>query len=430
MLSASSSRQPRPHPSAARRPKLVRVAFRIVALLVPLGLLLVVAEVGVRLLVPSERWKVVDATHHWQIDPRLGWVQQPNLDSYTIDVLTNETIPLETNGDGLLPQTATPRKPPETLRVLLVGDSTIVGAGVHERERIHTVLTELLADRGVRVDVVNAGTQGFATDQAALRLEQLIGTYDPDVVLHCVCSNDFVANTLQTNHGLTKPSFRLDDGGALVANPFTPSEDIPQMGSGIGGWIQHSAVYRLARPRLVVLRARLGGWEARNLIGMVSDWYYDPAALERVDWPLFGALVQRMNRSASDHGALFAVYLHPDAASAWDPVIQDSVAGIDPSRSYDRFALERRVTEELERRGVRFVPLVAYFVERQERGPFHLLPRDPHCNAEGYRMQAERLAEFLAEEALSSPPPTGSDRSVPAIRRAPPADPSASASGG
>ena len=429
MPSASSSRKAPAHPSAARRPKLLSVAFRVVALLVPLGLLLIVAEVGVRLLIPSERWRVVDATHHWQIDPALGWVQQPNLDSYTIDVLTNEAIPLRTNGDGLLPPTATPRKPPEMLRVLLVGDSTIVGAGVHERERIHSVLAELLAERDVRVDVVNAGTQGFATDQAALRLEQLIGPYDPDVVLHCVCSNDFVANTLQTNHGLTKPSFRLDDGGGLVANPFTPSEDIPQMGSGIGGWIQHSAVYRLARPRLIVLRARLGGWEARNLIGVASDWYYDAAALERVDWPLFGALVQRMNRTASDHGALFAVYLHPDAGSVWDPVIQDTTAGIDPSRDYDRFALERRAAAELERRDVRFVPLVAYFAQRQERGPFHLLPRDPHCNAEGYRMQAERLAEFLSEEALSSPTPTGSDRSAPAVRQAPPKDPSASASG-
>ena len=429
MPSASPSRRTRPRPSAAKRSKLVRLTFRVVALLVPLILLLVVAEVGVRLFVPPERWKVIDATHHWQIDPALGWVQQPNLDSYTIDVLTNEAIPLETNGDGLLPATATPRKPPEAPRVLLVGDSTIVGAGVHERERIHTVLAELLADRGIRVDVVNAGTQGFATDQSALRLEQLVDRYDPDVVLHCVCANDFVANTLQTNHGLTKPSFRLDDAGVLVANPFTPSEDIPRMGSGFGGWIQHSAVYRLARPRLIVLRARLGGWEARNLIGMASDWYYDAAALERVDWSLFGALVQRMDRIASDHGALFAVYLHPDAGSVWDPVIRETEAGIDPSWDYDRFALERRATAELERRGIRFVPLVAYFVQRQERGPFHLLPRDPHCNAEGYRMQAERLAEFLSEEAFSSPPPTGSDRSAPAIRQAPPEDPSASASG-
>ena len=89
--------------------------------------------------------------------------------------------------------------------------------------------------------------------------------------------------------------------------------------------------------------------------------------------------------------------------------------------------------DELERRGIRFVPLVEYFAERQERGPFHLLPRDPHCNATGYLMEAERLGEFLVDEdglGISSRALPDSVRSAPADQPAPPAGRSASGAAG
>jgi hypothetical protein len=130
---------------------------------------------------------------------------------------------------------------------------------------------------------------------------------------------------------------------------------------------------------------------------MASDWYYDDAVLERIDWPLFGALVARMNRSATEHGAVFAAYLHPDLGATWDPVIEDTRKSIGTELGFDRYALERRVSAEVGARDVTFLPLVRHFAEQQHRGPFHLLPRDPHCNAEGYRLQAEILTDFVLQ---------------------------------
>ena len=69
-------------PATGRRSRLVRIAFRLLTLLVPLALLILVTEIGIRLTVPPERWRVVDATHNWQLDPLLGWVNGSNLDSY------------------------------------------------------------------------------------------------------------------------------------------------------------------------------------------------------------------------------------------------------------------------------------------------------------------------------------------------------------
>jgi lysophospholipase L1-like esterase len=374
----------------------LRLLFPLLTLVLALVLLAGLAEIAIRFAVAPERWRFVDATHHWQLDPRLGWVQGANLDSFSIDLLTNQAIPLRTNADGLMPATAVRERAAGVKRVLLVGDSTIVGAAVPEEQRIHNALRQLLAERGLEVEVLNAGTEGFSTDQAMLRLEQLVGPYDPDVVLHCVCANDLVANTLPENYGLNKPWFRLGASGELIAGAFTPSEKIRELGTGPGALVQHSALYRLLRPKIVVLRARMGGWEARNLIGLDNDWYHDEQALERIDWALFGALVARMQAQSGGHGALFAAYLHPDVGATWDPAIEEARKGIGPDQAYDRYALERRVAREVEGHEATFLPMVQRFAEQQQRGPFHLLPRNPHCNGEGYRVQAEVLAEFVA----------------------------------
>jgi lysophospholipase L1-like esterase len=421
------------HPERRRRAGLRRAALGALGVGIPLLLLLALGETAVRLLVPPERWTFVDATHHWRLDPALGWVQAPNLDTYVLAPEGGARLPLRTNDDGLLPVTARREKPAGALRLLLVGDSTIVGAGVDEPQRIHAVLAEELARRGLVVDAINAGTQGFATDQALLRLEQLIGPYAPDVVLHCVTANDLVANRLEQNHGLNKPTFRVDAAGHLEALPFRPSERVRAMGTGPAKLIQYSALYRLLQPRIAVVRARLGGWEERHLAGVDTDWYADPASLERVDWELFGALVARMHDLADAHGALFLVYLHPELAAVWDPTVEAARERLAAGASYDRLALERRVGAELERRGIPFLPLVAAFAARQERGPFHLLPRDPHCNAAGYRLQATLIADFLLAEdglALSARRPPGSARWAPAAPAEPRADRAAAAPAG
>ena len=70
--------------------------------------------------------------------------------------------------------------------------------------------------------------------------------------------------------------------------------------------------------------------------------------------------------------------------------------GVEPSR-WDRHAFERRLAAEAEAHRVRFAPVVDFFVARQSRGPFHLLPRDFHCNPVGYELTAELLAEWLID---------------------------------
>jgi hypothetical protein len=147
----------------------------------------------------------------------------------------------------------------------------------------------------------------------------------------------------------------------------------------------------------VVLRTRFGGWESRNLIGLAPDVYYAPRQLEAIDWRLFTALLVAMDAAAKRQGAGFFFYSHPALGEVWDPYIRDTEKrlGLPPGR-YDRHALERRLAAVAAARSVLYCPLIDTFLANRSRGPFHLLPRDPHCNPAGYEVTAEAIARFLA----------------------------------
>jgi hypothetical protein len=366
-------------------------------------LALVVLEVAIRLFVPESQWRYRDASMDWQPDPALGWVVKPDLDVTTRSEEGAE-IRFRTNPDGLTPWTARREKAPGVVRVLIVGDSTVVGRAVPPEAAVHAALQRLLAGRGLRAEVLNAGVEGYSTDQVLLRLRQLLPLYRPDVVLYGLCDNDFGGNAVAEAYGVAKPRFVLAESGSLELQPLPANARPAEIRSFLQGprsWIQHLAVYRIVRPRLMVLRARFGGWENRNLIGLPLGFYSDPREMETLGWPLFSALLREMRAESARHGAAFLFYSHPAVAEVWDPYIRDvkgrlqAQAGLSPEQ-YDRFALQKRLQAVAEAESIAYCPLIGRFLAQAGRGPFHLLPRDPHCNAVGYQVTAEGLADCLS----------------------------------
>ena len=257
-------------------------------------------------------------------------------------------------------------------------------------------ISSALRAAGIDAEVINAGVEGYSTDQELLRMEHLVPLYRPDMVLLEICDNDFGANQSRRAYGMSKPSFVLGEDGALKEIPPEPNDHVTTHHSGVGAWLRHSALYRLIRPRLTILRAKLGGWEERNMLGIAPDFYYSPDSLKEVDWKLLSALLLRMRKCCTSADARFLTYAHPSAFEVWNQSIKRAIRdqGLDPA-SYDRHALEKRLQEVARATGVEFCPLISHFELHQDRGPFHLLPKDPHCNGVGYEMTAEVLSGQL-----------------------------------
>jgi GDSL-like Lipase/Acylhydrolase family len=389
-------------------------AVILISCLLTLGLL----EAAVRLLAPAHLWRQRDASDDWRPDPEIAWVQRPNLD-VTTRTEQGWTVRYRTNPDGLTPAGARRLKAPGVVRILLFGDSTVVGRGVPPDRTVHADLERLLRGAGKRVEVLNAGVEGYSTDQELLLMRRLIPLYHPDIVAYALCDNDFGGNESREAYGLPKPRFVVAADGALTYVPPPGAMPAPAGSSGGGPrhwreWLQGSALYRLLQPRLLVLRARFGGWQGRNLLGIAPDLYYVPERLEAIDWKLFTALLSAMDASARQGGARFFFYSHPAIAEVWDPYIRDTERKLRlPPGRYDRLALERRLERAAAGMGIPYCPLIETFQANAARGPFHLLPRDPHCNPVGYEVTAEALARFLVASGLLRSAPAGTAAAPP-----------------
>ena len=385
-----------------------RFLFPFLAMTLSLLLCLIVGELCVRWFVPSSYWKYFDATEDWKSDPETGWIQKPNINDRFVFHEFNTTVDFKTNMDGLLPIHAKREKKKGTLRIMIFGDSTVVGRSIPEKDRIHVQLEEILRRRGDNVEVINAGVQGYSTDQELLLARRMIPLYKPDIVLLCVCVNDFAANSLRTDHGHAKPMFIMEEGKLSGLIPPEPSNfRIVRKGySRLSPLIliQHSALYGYFRPNIFVLRARYQFlFRDQMMMGLPDDFYYNPSALNRLDFDLFEALLLEFNRNCKESGAKFVYYLNPHPIEVWNPYIVsvENRLGLQPG-SVDRYTIDRRLRRISEENKIKYLSFIEYFIKNQSRGPFHLLPRDPHCNPRGYELTAEALTANLAPMVAES----------------------------
>jgi hypothetical protein len=97
-----------------------------------------------------------------------------------------QSIPVDINSHGLRSPETTYEKPPDTFRILNLGDSVAMGWGVREEDtygrRLETLLNTKAAGT-LRYEVINAGTPGWNLENELAYLEAEGLKYDPDLVL-------------------------------------------------------------------------------------------------------------------------------------------------------------------------------------------------------------------------------------------------------
>jgi hypothetical protein len=188
----------------------------LLALLVSLALALGVLEGGLRLLGlgPPETINRPDET--------LGWAKRPDARvrrktaEYDVELITNE---LGLRDDPM----ASPEKPQGVFRVVCLGDSFTLGYTVSRDDLFVDLLERRWGAEGRRVDVVNAGTEGYSTDQEAAWLLENGEAFAPDLVLLFPYDNDLYWNGQTEYFGKPKPRFtpegELDHAGPFPAPP-------------------------------------------------------------------------------------------------------------------------------------------------------------------------------------------------------------------
>lgn len=387
------------------KPKAINAfILNISILVISVIVLSIILEVAIRLFIPGCFWRQHEATDDWRLDGRLGWVYKPHLYA-KFRSPSGEITAFQTNEDGMMPGTATRSKKEGTIRIILFGDSTTAGRGVSQDKTVNGELESILGKKGIRAEVLNAAVEGYATDQVLIRMKQIIPLYRPDIVSYCSCINDFNSIKRNRDFRIPKPMFTLDADGILTEiPPDLKGAKIQKVGvpRGPRGWLQYSALYRMVRPAVLILRARFSKQDPNNvLIGSGIDFFYNPGSYNKIDRKLFTALVKEMRDYAESEGARFFLYNHPSLLEVWDPCIKRTEIFFElKAKDYDRYALERYLKNIADENSMPFCPLIDYFLKNKKRGPFHFPPYDGHCNAEGYRVTAEAISQFLIDKGL------------------------------
>ena len=225
------------------------MARRLVFSLLPLLALVLVAELGLRVLdldQPNVRSKLTaELFGVIQPDEELFWSQKPGLDR-RLPTPTG-TMRLTTNRLGLRGAEVEAKAPGE-FRILSLGESTTFGAYVSDDEsysfQLEEILNEGLPDRPYRV--INAGVSAYSSFQSLVYLRERGLLLEPDLVLFYHEFNDFLPSSLRSSDN-TEIGIAMTDRELYESGRETLSRKL----------LASSAIFRFATYQLASLRLQL-----------------------------------------------------------------------------------------------------------------------------------------------------------------------------
>jgi lysophospholipase L1-like esterase len=300
----------------------------------------------------------------YQPDARLFWRLKPNQDCFT----KVDHRPVRINSRGTRgPEFAVP-KPPNTVRILSLGDSKTFGWGLSEDETYSARLQMLLQERlgpERHVEVINAGVNAWSYAQMKVFLEHDGLAFQPDFVL-------------------------LAD--ANLWTQFSEDSDpefVRQMLSRVRlkNLLRRSAIYHF------VIEVQLNNFYQRYRTKFIpvdprQDTLFKDAQKADPD-EMFRRTIEATCTLASTAGAKPVVI--------FIPILTDLQAS-------QEISIQKVKRDLCQRLGVPFLDLTADLKTDPE---IHYLPADPvHLNAAGNDRVARRLTDVFAD-LIKQPAPAG-----------------------
>lgn len=344
----------------------------------------------------------------YQPNPFYGWSLTPYSSSSRNQ--SGIRIKVEINSQGLRDYEYPYRKQRGSLRLLVLGDSFAEALQVPLEVSFPKLVERFLNARKIggyeKVEVINAGTSGYGTDNELLFFEHTGHKYAPDIVLlaFCVC-NDVRNNWYELENidsgGFRKPYFILDSYQLELKNyPFIRQNDP----------LSRVRVFLNNHVRLYTfLRQARDMWRNKKTVekvGMPLDWAIFSLSYSQPwenAWEITKALLLRLDEKVSEHGAKLFVVIIPTHFQV-DPQYWKEALDTYPevrSQEWDLGRPNRILRDFFEEHRVRFIDLLPYFQEYSLKFNKDLyIPFDEHFNAEGHRLAAEIISEELIKQRV------------------------------
>jgi hypothetical protein len=234
------------------------------------------------------------------------------------------------NSQGFRDREHSVAKPPNVLRVAVLGDSFAEALQLPMENSFWSVLGRSLpscaALAGRQVEVLNFGVGGYGTTQQLLMLRSRVWAYQPDVVVLAFYANDVEDNSRQLSDDKLRPFFVPQDGALVLDNSFRESSsyrgsDNPLGRVFFGAVLPNSAVLRLAFQARFTAKVRALPPDRFAAGGVPPQLFAEPADPRWQEaWLVTEGVVTRFAEEVAAGGARFLllnvsipIQVHPDA---------------------------------------------------------------------------------------------------------------------
>ena len=332
--------------------------------LVSVALVLLLAEVGLRLVSPTGALRGL-----YQPEPGSPWLYglRPGAVSRldpSADVAQDVTYAV--NPDGYRGPVARLQKPVDTLRILVLGDSVAFGYGVEEESTFARRLESLVAGPPA-LEVLNFGVGGYNPYNEAALFRGKGAAYHPDIVLVQFCIND-----------LNEPTAHFDaqtklELGTIPDAAFPDPRERAAASSQAPCWSDPCSCSRICSAAAGALRLSLGSAPPLDIAALAPREL--PPGPSR-HW--IGDRYQEIAAASEEIGARFAVVVFP---------YRDQVEGSASSR------VQEQLSEIGRERGFEVIDLLPAFRGASSAEPLFLDLWHP--TAAGHRVAADAIVNSL-----------------------------------
>jgi hypothetical protein len=405
-----------------------RIGANLALVLAGVAMAFLVAEVAVRV---SGLAKV--SLYTW--DAYRGWGLKPGASGWQRD--EGEGF-VSVNRAGFRGPEWTIAKPPDTLRVAVVGDSFTEAPQVAYDQTFCAVAEHALGGckrlGGKRVQVMDFGTDAYGTAQELVALRRHAWQYSPDlVVLAFFSGNDLRNNSTTIESDKCRPFYVFEGGQLMLGGPFERSRWF-YLSCMVRFESRHSQVLNLIGDAKSDIRSKIKAMEARRRsagapkpaaraieggvmpvaeqqaaaplgheAGLEDNIYNPPATPVWQDaWRVTEGIITMMAReTAAHHVPLLVVTLANPPQIYPSPTVRSYY--LMTYRSTDIFYPDERIKALGEREGFEVLnlaaPMQAY---ADEHHAFLVGFKDTkfgvgHWNAEGHRVAGELIARKICE---------------------------------
>lgn len=353
------------------------------------------ALVTAALLLAGLEWLVRSQLDVYQCDPALGWTFEPDSTGIKWNRRREFFERVRFNSEGLRDLQRERIKPAGAFRVVVLGDSFTASLQVPREDTFVARLESGLAERlaaGRRVEVINAGVDGFGTAQELLLFRERMARHAPDLVLLQVfMENDLTDNSSEAggwNHHLAtrcgRPYFELAQGAVRFAGLSVP----PQPGLA-RRWMRRSQLLFTLLPAVSADPA------ARPAFVNLDVFRPDaPPAVERA-WRLTRELLLALRSEVRTRGARLALLVIPDKRTAG--LVSEKERATLGSDVVDFRRAHRLIVGFARDHAIPLVDLLPVLAEEVRAGRTPYFASDSHLTREGHAMAARASVESLAE---------------------------------